>query len=258
MYPYNVISNYNLYDIFTVIGIIFALIMLKIMSSKCDISNKVYNYYVVIIAISILLGFAFSALFQSLFTYIETGKADLFNDGITFYGGLFGGIITFLVINAIFGRLFFKDNEHYKELKYILEIAPSSITIAHAFGRIGCLFNGCCHGNFSEKFGVNMWVDEINAFSKCVPLQLYEAIFLFVLFAVLTVLFFKKIHIEMELYCISYGVWRFIIEFFRSDDRGALIVGVLTPSQGFAIIFILAGLALIIYKKCAKKHITSN
>ena len=71
-----------------------------------------------------------------------------------------------------------------------------------------------------------------------VPTQLYEAIFLFVVFAVLTFLIFKfDFKHGLSLYLGSYGIWRFVIEFFRADHRGEF-VGSLSPSQFWSLIMI--------------------
>ena len=53
----------------------------------------------------------------------------------------------------------------------------------------------------------------------------------------------------------SYGVWRFLIEFLRNDHRGSFIPG-LTPSQFWAIVLFLGGLAyLILILKFKDKYI---
>jgi phosphatidylglycerol:prolipoprotein diacylglycerol transferase len=77
-----------------------------------------------------------------------------------------------------------------------------------------------------------------------VPTQLYEALFLFVLAGLMTFLLFKRCNIIMSVYLILYGIWRFIIEYFRHDYRGGLPG--LTPSQGMSIAFVAMGIALII------------
>ena len=51
-------------------------------------------------------------------------------------------------------------------------------------------------------------------------------------------------------YFVGYGVWRFIIEFFRSDDRGA--VGALSTSQFIGIFIVLAGAALLLLVRRGK------
>jgi phosphatidylglycerol:prolipoprotein diacylglycerol transferase len=71
-----------------------------------------------------------------------------------------------------------------------------------------------------------------------VPTQLYEALFLFVVFAVLTFLVFKyDFKHGLSLYLGSYGIWRFIIEFFRADHRGSF-VGNMSPSQFWSLLMI--------------------
>ena len=50
---------------------------------------------------------------------------------------------------------------------------------------------------------------------------------------------------------LSYGIFRFIIEFFRGDDRGELLSGVLSPSQIVSIL--LAVGAAVLYFVTKKK-----
>ena len=80
---------------------------------------------------------------------------------------------------------------------------------------------------------------------KVVPIQLFEAIFLFLLAAFLFMLVWKKKGFGLSGYLIGYGVWRFVIEFFRTDDRGASFIPGLTPSQVTAILMVLIGVVLI-------------
>jgi prolipoprotein diacylglyceryltransferase len=49
----------------------------------------------------------------------------------------------------------------------------------------------------------------------------------------------------MAIYLIAYGMWRIIIEFFRTDARGAILLG-LSPSQWQSFVFIAGGIALIV------------
>ncbi|MDE5547465.1 MAG: prolipoprotein diacylglyceryl transferase, partial [Clostridia bacterium] len=90
-----------------------------------------------------------------------------------------------------------------------------------------------------------------------VSVQLFEALFLFALFGVLSYLVLKGKENVLPLYMISYGVWRFAIEFARGDDRGKTIISFLTPSQLVAILLVLGGVAfltvLILQKKKKKE-----
>ena len=53
---------------------------------------------------------------------------------------------------------------------------------------------------------------------------------------------------NLSIYSISYGVFRFILEFFRGDDRGATGF-FLSPSQFLSVVIIVAGVLLILYQK---------
>ena len=182
------------------------------------------------------------------------------NAGITVMGGLLGGAAAFLLLYFSLGRFVFKGKKkdwHKKYFNDVFLIAPICITVAHAFGRIGCLMSGCCHGAFLGKDyvfgGIKMYGsvtsasgNTVHKWGYFVPTQLYESLFLFALFAVLSILYFKRCNILMAIYLIAYAVWRMFIEFFRTDARGAIILG-LAPSQWMSIIFVLMGAGILLF-----------
>ena len=227
---------------------------------KCGYSSTASDTIIIIGILAILIGLLSAVLFQAFYDYLANPSAGFkLNGGMTFLGGLIGGIVSFIGIYFIFvyginphlkDGNFFKANMN-KGIWFLVRIAPISITIAHAFGRIGCLFAGCCHGHVTtEWYGI--WNASVNA--KTVPIPLYESIFLFTLSAVMIVLLFK-FHSKdtMAIYLVSYGIWRFIIEFFRDDYRGDFIPG-LSPSQFWSIIMVIAGVAVFfIYRYVDKK-----
>ena len=109
---------------------------------------------------------------------------------------------------------------------------------------------GCCHG---KDLGKNFVVGGIYMNGRYyVPTQLYESLFLFALFIALSFLFFKRSKLVMSVYLIAYGVWRIFLEFFRTDARGAIILG-LSPSQWQSFVFIVLGVLLILFYKFYKK-----
>jgi phosphatidylglycerol:prolipoprotein diacylglycerol transferase len=87
------------------------------------------------------------------------------------------------------------------------------------------------------------------------PTQLYEAAFLFVLFALFSYLLLKKKYkYNMPLYLILYGIFRFLVEFIRGDDRGN-IIGIFSPSQFWSVLMIIGGVVLyvVLYKLMAEE-----
>ena len=251
----------DMYAVWFIIGVIACLIFAIIAMKKCGYSRTASDTIIIIGVFAIIIGLVFAMLFQAFYDFINNPSAGFkINGGMTFIGGLIGGVIAFLglyflYVYVINPRLkdgnFFKSDMN-KGVWYLVRIAPISITIAHAFGRIGCLFAGCCHGHEThEWYGIY----SNNAGTTVVPIQLYESIFLFVLSAVLIVLLFKfKSKDTMAIYLVSYGIWRFIIEYFRDDYRGSFIPG-LSPSQFWSIIMIAAGIAVFFIYRYFDKRI---
>ncbi len=246
----------TMYGICIAVGILACIAVLYVYTKKKGVPPEVQDYVFFIAIIAIAVGFLAAKLFQTFYNWLETGKFNFYSAGITVMGGLIGGAAMFLILYFGLGNFVFKGKKsgwHKKYFNEIFLVAPICIVIAHAFGRIGCLMSGCCHGAYLGKeyvFG-GMQMKASNGWGYYVPTQLYEALFLFVLFAVLSFLYFKRYNIIMSIYLIAYAIWRMIIEFFRTDARGAVILG-LAPSQWQSIIFVLLGvgiLAFYIWKK---------
>lgn len=264
MYPNPLFSIFgidiHLYEICVLVGILACFIFAYIAMKKSGFSSTARDTILMIGIIAIILGLTFGALLQSLYDFIANPKEGFkFEGKMTFLGGLLGGVITylgvyFIYVYAINPRLkeksLFKSDMN-KGVWELLRFAPISITIAHAFGRIGCFFAGCCGGVATKMwFGVQFPGEHV----KVVPTQLFEAIFLFLISIVMIVLYFKfHFKYNMSVYLIGYGVWRFIIEYFRNDERGAFIPG-LTPSQFWSLLMVIGGIVFFfVYRYFDKK-----
>ena len=250
-----VIGSINLYGICFAVGIIVCLILFLKFTKMKGMTPLAQNFFYFTAIGSIIVGYFFAALFQAIYDYIEDPSAGFKFGGITFLGGLIGGAGCFLAVYYGLARVIYKDKEKYMEIRrqfpILLEVAPCCILIAHAFGRIGCFFAGCCYGAQTDSW---LGIDFPGGLSvgKVYPTQLFEAIFLFIMFAVCTVLYFKDIHINMAVYMGSYGIWRFLIEFLRDDHRGAFIAG-LTPSQFWSLLLVVGAIALVVLRVMLKK-----
>ena len=245
------------YGIFIAIGLLACLLVFFYFTNKKGMAQKVQDFTFIVVVVAIAIGFLFAKLYQTFYNWIEDGVWDFYSAGITVMGGLIGGAGTFLLIYFLVGKYIFKGKEkglHVKQFNMTFSVAPICICVAHAFGRIGCLMSGCCHGKFLGKeyvFGGIKMKGTTNGWGYYVPTQLYEALFLFALGAVLTYLYFNRSNILMHIYLIAYGVWRMIIEIFRTDARGGFVLG-LAPSQWQSVIFIAGGIALLLIYKYKK------
>ena len=250
----------DLYAIMILIGLIACFIFTYIAMKKSGYSSTARDIVLVIGFFAIALGLLFGVLVQSIYDFIDNPSDGFHITGkMTFLGGLLGGVIAYLglyflyvyVINPRLKEKSFFKSDMNKGLWELLRFAPISITIAHAFGRIGCFFAGCCGGIETDLwFGIKFPGEDF----KEVPTQLFEAIFLFLISFVMIVLYFKyEYKYNMGVYLVGYGIWRFLIEFVRNDDRGAFIPG-LTPSQFWSLLMVIGGIAFFfIYRYFDKK-----
>lgn len=250
MFPGVEILGMDLYTILILLGIVGAIVALRYLSDKMGIDAKLYNFVLIAAVVAIFVGYGFAILFQSYYHWQATGKW-VWGVGATFYGGLIGGALGFFAVYFIGGHYVFKDTKvHLTQLAKVCNSAIASVVLAHAFGRIGCLCAGCCYGKESDGWlATRQFIN--HQWKNVLPVQLYEALFLFAFFAVMVYLLIKKKNeYNLSIYLVGYGVWRFLIEYLRGDDeRGATVVQFLSPSQLTAIIMIVLGVALIfIYK----------
>jgi phosphatidylglycerol:prolipoprotein diacylglycerol transferase len=258
MYPGVVIFGMGFYEIFLIIAMLSALFIADQLGIKRGFSVKLQKIVIVAAVGALVLGIVGAMLFQAVYDWIKTGVFNAFGSGMTFYGGFIFGVLVFLAVWFGGSRLIKIGDEAVERTGDMADIAACIIPLAHAFGRLGCLFAGCCHGKKTDAwYGINMLTE--SGWQKVVPVQLFEAIFLFALSAVLFFLFFKRAKMPknerkgiwtlpfLPVYAIVYGVWRFLVEYARGDDRGASGISFLSPSQLTAILLIVVGVAYIVF-----------
>lgn len=234
-----------MYGLMIAIGIIICFLILRYGCKKKGIPSKFEDYIEFSGVLTIIFGFFSATVFQAVYNYIENPSYGFhIGNGFTFLGGLIGGAAFFLVVYFTYGR---KKVGPY--LTKSLPIIACSILIAHAFGRIGCFFAGCCYGKETTS-----WIGMVFPYSdkpttKVYPTQLFEALYLLITFGVCFYLTMKKdFKYTFCIYLISYGVFRFLIEFLRDDDRGSFIPG-LSPSQFWSLLMIPLGVCLFFFLK---------
>lgn len=175
--------------------------------------------------------------------------------GFVFYGGVILGIpaaIWFGKINKI------KTLDYMQHIMFL-------IPWCHGFGRIGCFCGGCCYGVpydgpiavvYPKATQALIGMPNVPLF----PVQLVEAICLFVLSGILFFMY-AKLHSRfvIEAYLILYAIIRFVLEDYRYDAaRGYL--GPLSTSQWISIGMAVIGIASIIIRVILgkKKAVSGN
>ena len=227
----------HMYGLMIAIGILGTFITLTFGGKRLGINEKFLDFTFFLGIGAIVIGFISASLFQAVYNYIENPEAGFnFGQSMTFMGGLIGGVVSFLII------YFIVRNKLSGRIVDVISLVPCCITIAHGFGRIGCFFAGCCYGIETDSF---LGVKFPHLDHPVHPTQLYEAAFLFILFGVMLFLLLKfNFRHNMSVYLISYGIFRFLLEFIRGDHRGELVTGI-SPSQFWSIPMVLLGVALV-------------
>lgn len=173
--------------------------------------------------------------------------------GLAFYGGF--------LLASLYGIYFIRKEK--LPLPRVLDMTGWAIPFGLAWGRMGCFLNGCCFGvDVSQGAASPPWwavafprwspawrehfqseliprAAELSLYVH--PTQLYES------FAALAIASYAYFYLEPrrrfggEVFlttCALYAIARFLIEFFRADQRGELMH--LSTSQIIAIVVVFA------------------
>ena len=167
----------------------------------------------------------------------------IWEGGLVFFGGLIGGTCATILYCKI------KKISVYR----IGDVLAPSLSLGHAFGRIGCLMAGCCYGKeCSLPWGIQFPDSHATHPDLVHPVQIYEAILNLLLFGILIFIFRRRKFDGQVLgfYCIGYAIIRFSVEFFRGDYP-SYIAGSIT--QAHIISLFLTALGVWIYLAGIKK-----
>ena len=228
--------------IFIVIGILSLFMIMHLLLLKAMDRDREECFIFPKIVICGVTGYLAAGVFDSMVKVRELGRFKI--SGVSFYGGLIGSVICFYLLLKCSSA---KTQYSIKQWYNLMTLPFLSF---HFFGRLGCFFAGCCYGKATNSFLGVRFPDSIEqgVFHhgiKCYPTQLFEAFSILIIFAV--VLFVQK---KFEVYLILYAISRYIIEFFRGDDRGYILKD-FSPSQMVSIILLLTVISYMLI--CKKK-----
>src|SRR6266511_435558 len=207
--------------------------------------NRVLDLGIYII-ISALIG----AKLLLLITDFRTFTADprelltLARSGGVFYGGLILAVAVALWYIRRIGL----------PLWTTCDVFAPGIALGHVVGRFGCLFAGCCYGKPTTKPWGITFTDAFAAANVGTPLgvplhptQLYEAgAEALILVLLLTTERRGRPFAGRTfwLYMLLYAISRFVIEFYRGDERG--MIGMFSTSQFISIILVPLAIVMLV------------
>ena len=168
--------------------------------------------------------------------------------GLVYYGGLIGASLACIIYARVQKLPLWK----------LADIFAPSIALGYVFGRVGCLFNGCCYGracdlpwavrypNLSDIWNKHFQsglADGSGPSAPVHPTQIYDALLNSALYFGLAWLFRRKKFDGQvfAVYLLCYAVTRSIVESFRGDYAAAQLRGGLTPAHLISVGIFLTG-----------------
>lgn len=252
MYPYLFnVEKLPMYGIMFVIGIAVSLVYSRFVASKTSKVNKDDLLYGACFA---LVGGILGAKLLSILTSIDIiieykiPFIDVIKNGFVFYGGFLGGALGYFIYAKIYKIPFFGLTDN----------AVQSLPLGHAFGRIGCFCAGCCYGRETDSFLGVIYKNPADPHCpvgvKLLPTQLFESAFCVLLFFALMIIHRKFKNLKQGtltvIYVLSYGTFRFLIEFLRGDEARRSFLA-LSTSQWISLLLIGFGVvySILLSKK---------
>lgn len=176
--------------------------------------------------------------------------------GLVFYGGLIGATLAGILFARGKRLPFFKTAD---------ALAPS-IALGSVFGRLGCLFTGCCYGQvcalpWAIRFPVHSipWEDQVKRglitpdepALPVHPTQLYDSGANLLLYLGLAWLHRRRQFNGQVfgVFLIGYAVLRSLVELTRGDYVAAERWGPLTPAHVVSVVILLAGAAVLLLRR---------
>ncbi|HXI27928.1 MAG TPA: prolipoprotein diacylglyceryl transferase [Vicinamibacterales bacterium] len=209
-------------------------------------ANRVLDLGIYII-ISALIGAKLLLLVTDFRTFTSNPREllTLARSGGVFYGGLILAVTVALVYIRRIGL----------PLWTTCDVFAPGIAVGHVVGRFGCLFAGCCFGKPTKMPWGITFTDPFAAANVGTPLnvplhptQIYEAgAELLILIVLLATERKGRAYPGRTfwLYMLLYAISRFIIEFFRGDERGT--VGMFSTSQFISILLAPLAIVMLVY-----------
>src|SRR6267143_1434485 len=209
-------------------------------------ANRVLDLGIYII-ISALIGAKLLLLVTDFRTFTANPREllTLARSGGVFYGGLILAVTVALIYIHRIGL----------PLWTTCDVFAPGIALGHVVGRFGCLFAGCCFGKptslpwgitFTDTFAATNVGTPLN--TPLHPTQLYEAGAELLILLVLLRTERKGRPFPGRtfwLYMLLYAISRFVIEYFRGDERGT--VGIFSTSQFISVILAPLAVVMLIY-----------
>lgn len=230
--------TFHMYGLMIAIGLLAGYTISEYRAKKAGLDENIIWGILVCAILGILIGSRLVYYLVSI-PQIKNDPSILWNfsNGYVVYGGILFGILFSYLYCMQKGTSF---------LPYFDLVIPA-VSIGQGFGRIGCLFAGCCYGKHTDSaFHIIYSQSEFAPNGvTLIPTQLISSIGNFAIAAILFAYARKKPRTGSvgAMYMILYSVGRFFIEYLRDDLRGG--IGTLSTSQLISIAVFIFGITFL-------------
>ena len=214
-------------------------------------ANLTYETVVTMALVGIPAGVIFSRMLHVIdqWDYYSQHPGKIIGgEGLTIYGAVLGAALAVWIYSR-FSKFKFA---------YAVDVIAPGIVLAQMIGRVGCTLNGCCYGTATSlPWGIIYTNPDSLGYRASQgllpgmglhPTQVYEIIFLAMLFGIL--LWLKgRLKPDGSLFLIylgSYSLWRFGIDFIR--DGTSFLFG-LHQAQVIGIIVAIITIVLLVRRR---------
>jgi phosphatidylglycerol:prolipoprotein diacylglycerol transferase len=242
-------------------AVVYFLTVYRIKNENYKYTSENIQDYLVWAMIGVILGARFGyALFYNFGYYLQHPLEIIlpfdFSNGIKFVGlsgmSYHGGLIGVVIMSILFCR------KHKINFWHFVDLLIPAVPLGYTFGRIGNFINGELYGRITTvPWGMYFPLDPSQSLRHAS--QLYEALFEGIVLFILLWLIRKKKMFDgffLGMYICGYGFVRFFIEFFREPDAHlGFVLGFNTMGQVLCILMMLAGIAIILWRKNATQDL---
>lgn len=232
------LGTFPIYKTMGGLGLILGLLLLMNNLKNYNIGEIKKDRLLLLLAISFLIGMALSNVGNWLIMpslWHEGVLTRIQHAGLSYYFGLIG----FLVASATLLKIF--DFEVGECLNYCIP----SLLLFHSLGRMGCSLAGCCYGKI-----VNWELFSTFTIVRF-PAREIEAVCLFILFLIVQFIVQRN---RLVLYCLTYPLIRFFLEFGRGDYRGISFMGGLSIAQVISVILFTAAVIYLLFDRLGDRY----
>jgi phosphatidylglycerol:prolipoprotein diacylglycerol transferase len=182
------------------------------------------------------------------FSYFKDHPGELLSlvrAGGVFYGGLAAAFVVGLLL----------IRRYRLPMWTTADLIAPGIALGHVVGRFGCLLAGCCYGRPTTVPWAITFTDPAAAVNVGTPLgvplhptQLYDAgaeLLILVVLLLTERRWRPYAGRTFWLYMLLYAVSRFVIEFYRGDERGT-VFGTLSTSQFASVLIVPISILMLL------------